>query len=113
MVVCGNLQVAQQNKKSDIKKRSKELCAILPQQIKQAYNRKDYTKMYYCKPEKVYGIETISYSLDGAVYGTRSYGYYFNTAKDTITLSITCKNSKCSEVKKDADMIFKDIRFSK
>jgi hypothetical protein len=103
-----NLFIEQQQK-SDINKRSKELCAILPQQIKQAYNRKDYTNMYYCKSEKVYGVNTISYSFDGAIYGTRSYGYYFNTKEATITLTITCKNSKCNEVKKDADLIFKKL----
>ena len=104
-----NKLLLNQQQKSDINKRSKELCAILPQQIKQAYNRKDYTNMYYCKSEKVYGVNTISYSFDGAIYGTRSYGYYFNTKEATITLTITCKNSKCNEVKKDADLIFKKL----
>ncbi len=103
-----NLFVEQQ-KTSNLKKRTAELCAIFPQQVKQAYNRNDYTKMHYCKSENIYGVNTISYSFDGALYGTRSYGYYFNTKDSTITLTITCKNSKCGEVKKDADLVFKNL----
>ncbi len=103
-----NLFVEQQ-KISNLKKRTTELCTIFPQQIKQVYNRNDYTKMHYCKFENIYGVNAISYSFDGALYGTRSYGYYFNTKDSTITLTITCKNNKCDEVKKDADLIFKNL----
>ncbi len=100
-----------QNKKSNLVNRGAELCASLPADIKQAWNRNDYANVNYCRNSTVYGIDTINYSFDGLGYGTTSYGYYFNTKKSTITMTITCENSICDQVKKDGELIFKNIFF--
>ena len=99
-----------QKKVSNLLQRTKELCMVLPAQIKQAWKRNDYSDVRYCKYAKVYGVNTISYAFDGLNYGTTSYGYYFNTKKNTITLTITCKNNKCKKVKSDAELIFQDMK---
>ncbi len=100
-----------QNKPSDINAKAKWLCSILPQQIKQGYKRSDYTKVHFCENKKIYNIDAVSYLVDGPIYGTKAYGYYFNTKNNTITLTLLCKNKTCSKVKKDAELIFKHMKF--
>ena len=99
----------ERNKKSNLAKRSKKLCASFPKIVKQGYNREDYTEVYFCKHIKIHDVDTISYSFDGIIYGTKIHGYYFNTKNNTINLTITCKNEKCNEVKNDAELIFKNF----
>ena len=98
------------NSKSDLPQRAEEICAIMPGELKRAYGRDDYTKVYYCKYSNIYSIGAINYSFDGGARGTRNYGYYFNTKANTITLTITCKNERCADVKADAELIFKNLK---
>ena len=95
---------------SSVTKYTKDICQSLPSQIKQAYNRENNTNVYYCKSEKIHRLEMVVSSMDGAIVGTKSYGYYFNTNNNIINLTVTCINSKCKEVKKDAELMFKYIK---
>lgn len=86
------------------------LCNDLQAQLQQAYSRTDFTEVYGCALRRVYSTDTVSYAFDGAVIGSRSYGYLFNSGSGTITLTITCKNSKCDEVRTDAESLFLDMQ---
>ncbi len=99
----------ERNRISIFSKRVDQIYKDLSAQIKQAWKRSDYSDVRYCKNTRVHGVDTISYSFDGMEYGTSSYGYYFNTKSNTITLTVTCKNNKCNKVITDTELIFKNI----
>ncbi len=86
------------------------LCANLQNDIRKAYNRTEYTEIHACGRKQLYDIDSISYAFDGAVIGSRSYGFLFNSNSGTVTLTITCKFSKCLEVVRDAEALFKNMR---
>ena len=88
-----------------------QLCANLQDDIRKAYNRSEFTEIYACERKRLYGVDSISYAFDGAVIGSRSYGFLFNSSSGGVTLTITCKLAKCREVVTDAEALFKNMRF--
>lgn len=97
------------DKTASLKKRASVVCPGLEKQIEQAFNRPGMAGIKYCKYEKIGKTKTLSYAFDGAIKGTTSYGYYFNTKISTITLTATCKNSKCSDIKKETEILLSNI----
>ena len=95
---------------SALKPFSTKLCPSLPTQIKQAFNRENNTQVYFCKYTNIYGKEVIAYAYDGALIGTKSYGYYFKAQNKTINLTVTCTISQCESVKSDAEFIFEKMK---
>ena len=86
------------------------LCQNLQAQLQQAYNRVDFTSVHSCEFTNIALVEMLAYAFDGAIIGSRSYGYIFNTRAGTVTMTVTCKLAKCEEVKADAERLFLEIR---
>ncbi len=99
------------NTRSNLKTAQAQLCGSLQSEIRNAYNRSEHTEVYGCELARIYDVDTISYAFDGAVIGSRSFGFLFNSNSGSITLTITCKNSKCKEVTTAAQSLFENIRF--
>jgi hypothetical protein len=97
--------------KTDLSAVESQFCSNLPADIRNAYNRSEFAQVYGCERALLYAVETISYAFDGAVPGSRSFGFLFNSNSGSITLTITCKNSKCGEVTAAAQELFQNIRF--
>lgn len=96
---------------SDLAAVEPQLCANLQQDIRNAYQRSDHTRIYGCERKRLYGVDSISYAFDGAVIGSRSYGFLFNSSQGSVTMTLTCKNSKCAEVFAEAEPLFSNMRF--
>ena len=86
------------------------LCDNLQAQLRQAYNRTEYTSVHSCEYTSIALVDMLSYSFDGALIGSRSFGYMFNTRAGTVTMTVTCKLAKCDEVRTDAERLFLEIR---
>lgn len=84
-------------------------CNGLQQQIQQAFNRSEFTEVYFCQRGDNPLVDMLIYAFDGAVIGTRSYGYLFNTSAGTVTMTLTCKLSKCEEAKSDIERLFLEL----
>lgn len=97
--------------RSDIGAMAGRLCSSLQSDIRNAYQRSEYTEIYGCERKSQFGVDSVSYVFDGAVVGSRSYGYLFNSNSGSVTLTLTCKNSKCQEIVPDAEALFKNMRF--
>ena len=97
--------------RSDLDRVEAPLCGNLQNDIRNAYNRTEHTQIYACERKKIYQVDSISYAFDGAVVGSRSYGFLFNSNSGTVTLTITCKLAMCREVFTDAETLFKNMRF--
>ena len=97
--------------KTDLSAVASQFCGSLQADIRNAYNRAEFTQVYGCERARLYAVDTISYAFDGAVAGSRSFGFLFNSNSGSITLTITCKNSKCGEVTAAAQELFENIRF--
>ncbi len=98
-------------KRSNLAQTESPLCARLQNDIRNAYQRTEYTQIYGCERKQLYNIDSISYAFDGQIIGSRSYGFLFNSNSGTVTLTITCKVSKCLEVLTDVEALFKNMRF--
>jgi hypothetical protein len=85
------------------------LCAGLKSSLQEAFKRTEFTEVYYCQQGEDPLIEMLVYAFDGAVIGTRSFGYVFNTSAGTVTMTLTCKLAKCDRVKADAEKLFLEM----
>ena len=85
------------------------LCDSLQAQLQQAFNRTEFTTVHFCQQGENPFIDMLVYSFDGAVIGTRSFGYVFNTSSGTVTMTLTCKVSKCEQVRPDAEKLFLEL----
>ena len=97
-------------RRSDLDRVAGPLCANLPSEIRKAHGRIEHAETYGCELKRLYGVDTISYAFDGAVIGSRSYGFLFNSKRGSVTMTITCKVAKCPEVFADAEAIFRNMR---
>lgn len=84
-------------------------CNSLQSQIQQAFNRTEFTEVYFCQRGDNPRVDMLIYAFDGAVIGSRSYGYVFNTSAGTVTMTLTCKLSKCEETKSDIERLFLEL----
>ena len=94
---------------SDLALAEKPLCDGLQSQLQQAFNCTEFTEVYYCQRGDNPLVDMLIYAFDGAVIGTRSYGYVFNTNAGTVTMTLTCKLSKCEVAKADVERLFLEM----
>lgn len=85
------------------------LCTGLKSSLQEAFKRTEFTEVYYCQQGENPLIEMLVYAFDGAVIGTRSFGYVFNTSAGTVTMTLTCKLARCDQVKADAEKLFLEM----
>ena len=88
------------------------LCNGFESDLQKAFNRKD-VKLYSCKIQNIYGKKILTYVHDGALIGTKSMGYIFNTDKRMIRFILTCDNKYCPIIQKETELIFKNLSFNK
>lgn len=98
-------------RRSDIAAAEQPLCSSLQSDLQNAYQRSEYTEVYGCERKSLHGVDSISYAFDGAVIGSRSYGFLFNSGSGSVTMTITCKLSKCEEIFPEAETLFRNMRF--
>jgi len=97
--------------RSDLGAVEQPLCSSLQSDLRNAYQRTENTEVYGCERKSLHGVDSISYAFDGAVVGSRSYGFLFNSNSGSVTMTITCKNSKCREIFPEAETLFRNMRF--
>ena len=86
------------------------LCKDMQVRLQSVFKRTEFTEVYYCQQGENPLIDMLIYAFDGAVIGTRSFGYVFNTEAGTVTMTLTCKVSKCDQLKADAERIFLEMK---
>ena len=96
--------------KTDLMLALDSLCNSLQAQLQQAYNRTENTSVHSCEYTNIALVDVLAYAFDGAIVGSRSFGYMFNTRAGTVTMTVTCKLSRCDEVRADAERLFLEIR---
>lgn len=86
------------------------LCTGLQSRLQAAFKRTEFTEVYYCQQGDNPFIEMLVYAFDGAVIGTRSFGYVFNTSAGTVTMTLTCKLARCDQARADAEKLFLEMK---